>query len=74
MAARTIGPHHRLFLLALMLILELAFALKRESHRVAGGCADADAEDDGAALALTVMLMLALALMLAFAQFLTRHR
>jgi hypothetical protein len=64
-----IGPHRRLFWLALTLILALAFALKRESHRVAGGCAGADAEDDGAALALAVMLMLALALalMLAFA-------
>ena len=69
MAAWTIGPHRRLFWLALTLILALAFALKRESHRVAGGCAGADAEDDGAALALAVMLMLALALalMLAFA-------
>ena len=69
MAAWTIGPHRRLFWLALTLILALAFALKRESHRVAGRCAGADAEDDGTALALAVMLMLALALvlMLAFA-------
>ncbi len=69
MAARTIGLHRRLFWLALTLILALAFALKRELHRVAGGCAGADAEDDGVALALAVMLMLALALalMLAFA-------
>jgi hypothetical protein len=78
---RTIGLHCRLFRLALTLILALAFALKRESHRVAGGCACADiedstctgvrdgAEDDGMALvlALVVMLILALALMLAFA-------
>ena len=62
-----IGPHRRLFWLALTLILALAFALKRESHRVADGCAGTDTEDDGAALALAVMLMLALALMLAFA-------
>jgi hypothetical protein len=78
-----IGPHCWLFWLALTLILALAlaFALKRESHRVAGGCASADVEDsaragvrDGAeddgmvlVLALVVMLILALALMLAFA-------
>ncbi len=65
MAARTIGPHRRLFWLALTLILALAIALKRESHRVTGGCAGADAKDDGAELALAVMLMLALALALA---------
>jgi hypothetical protein len=64
--------------------------LKRESHRVAGGCAGADvedsasaevrdgAEDDGVALALAlalvVMLILALALILAFAMKCESHR
>ncbi len=65
MAARTIGPHHRLFWLALTLILALANALQCKSHRVAGGCAGVDAEDDDAALALAVMsLALVLTLML----------
>jgi hypothetical protein len=71
-----------------MLILALAFALKRESHCIAGGCAGADvedsahtgvrdgAEDDGVvlALALVVMLILALPLMLAFALKCESHR
>jgi hypothetical protein len=62
--------------------------LKRESHRIGGGCAGADiedsaragvrdgAEDDGMALALAlvVMLILALALMLAFALKCELHR